>query len=217
MTALAKTALVKQSSILSVAVVIALVLFLLMHLLIRPDSTLKKVDDSHTYLNFVRVDSSDQDVKTKKRQPPREPPQPETPPDTPNVDVPSQQNAASTSLSMNMPSIGLSINPGDGAFLGGLTPGGGMTGFDTDVIPLVRVPPVYPRRALMAKLQGTVTMEVMINPDGTVSDAKVLESNPARLFDSAALNAIKRWKFRPKIVNGSPVPQRARQTIDFKL
>lgn len=217
MAALAQTALVKQGSILSVSVVIALLLFLLMHLLIRPDNTLIKGDDTHTYLNFVRVDSSEQDVKTKKRQPPREPPEPDTPPDTPDMEVSSQQSAASNSLSMNMPSIGLSINAGDGAFLGGLTPGDGFAGFDTDVIPLVRVPPTYPRNALMARIQGSVTMEVIIDPDGTVSSAKVIEATPARLFNSAALYAIKRWKFRPKIVNGSPVAQRARQTIDFKL
>jgi len=44
-----------------------------------------------------------------------------------------------------------------------------------------------------------------------------MESDPPRLFDEAALRAIERWKFRPKIVDGTPVEQRAKQTIEFTL
>ena len=60
-------------------------------------------------------------------------------------------------------------------------------------------------------------MAVTIQPDGTVFNVSVIESNPKRLFDKAAIAAMKRWKFRPKIVDGNPVAQRARQTIEFKL
>ena len=60
-------------------------------------------------------------------------------------------------------------------------------------------------------------MEVLIRPDGTVSEAKVMEADPPRLFNDAAITAMKRWKFRPKMVDGTPVSQRAKQTIEFKL
>lgn len=204
----------KQAAMLAVALVIGLLLFLAMQLMIRSDKILEKGDSDKTYLNFVRVDRSD-DVKTKKRQPPKEPPPPETPPDTP--DMSTQLANVNPNLNMNMPSIGVPINSGDGPYLGALAQGQGLAGFDTDVIPVVRVAPTYPRNAKMAKIQGYVTMAVTINPDGTVSNAKVMESDPPRLFDQAALNAMKRWKFRPKIVNGAPVAQRAKQTIEFKL
>ena len=120
-------------------------------------------------------------------------------------------------ISMDMPTIGLPVNSGDGPFLGTLHQGAGMQGFDTDVIPLMRVAPIYPRTAKQAGIEGSVTMAVTIRPDGSVSTAKILESKPKRLFDKSALDAIKRWKFRPKVVNGSPVSQRARQVIEFKL
>lgn len=205
----------KQLSLLAAAAVIGLLLFLAMQLMIRADGALDKKDSSRTYLNFVRVDNSDQDVKTKKRQPPKEPPPPETPPDTPDL---SQQMAnVNPNLNMNLPSIGIPINSGDGPFLGALSQGDGLSGFDTDVIPVVRVPPTYPRNAKLGRIEGSVTLVVTINPDGTVSDVSVLESNPARLFDRAAMDAMRRWKFRPKIVNGTPVAQRAKQTIEFKL
>ncbi|ACR11587.1 energy transducer TonB [Teredinibacter turnerae] len=205
----------KGLSISVLAVAIGLLIFLLMHVLIRPGSELEKLDGQQTYLNFVRVDNSDDDLQTKKRKPPKEPPPPETPPETPEMNQ--QMTDINPNLNMNMPSIGVPINSGDGPFLGALSQGDGLAGFDTDVIPVVRVPPTYPRAAKQAKIQGYVTMAVTINPDGTVSDAEVLEAEPPRLFDQAAIAAIKRWKFRPKIVDGMPKAQRAKQTIEFKL
>lgn len=214
MTAINPQAMAKTAALFCASVVIGLLIFLAMQIMIRADGILKKSDSEKTYLNFVRVDRSE-DVKTKKRQPPREPPPPETPPDTP--DMSAQIANVNPNLSMNMPSIGVPLNSGDGPYLGALSQGGGLGGFDTDVIPVVRVAPTYPRNAKTAKIEGYVTMAVTINPDGTVSDASVMESDPPRLFDEAALNAMRRWKFRPKIVDGAPQSQKAKQTIEFKL
>lgn len=198
------------------AALLGLGLFLGMQLLIRNDDVLTKADGQRAYLNFIRVDPADNPPDTKDRKPPPEPPPPEAPPDTP--DMASDLEDFTPDLSMSMPSgIGVAVNDGGGPFLGSLQQGDGLSAFDTDVIPVVRVPPVYPRRAKQAKLEGVVTMVVTIRPDGTVADAKVLESDPPRLFDQSALDAMKRWKFRPKIVDGTPVSQRARQTIEFSL
>ena len=92
-----------------------------------------------------------------------------------------------------------------------------MNGFDADIIPIVRVQPKYPQRAMQARLTGVVTLDVWVAPDGSVSDAKVLDSNPPRIFDKAALNAIKRWKFRPRIVDGQPQAQRGKLDMEFNL
>tara|TARA_R110002073_G_scaffold260303_2_gene423221 strand:- start:115 stop:759 length:645 start_codon:yes stop_codon:yes gene_type:complete len=210
---LQQAVIVKQFGTLAAAAVIGLTLFTLMQLMIAADTILEKPDPSRTYLNFVRVEQND-DVRTKDRQL-QEPPPPEAPPETP--DLSNQMTNLNPNLNMNMPSIGIPINSGDGPFLGAVQQGGGMAGFDTDVIPVVRVPPTYPRNARSAQIQGSVTMAVTIRPDGTVSDVSVLESDPPRLFDQAAVDAMRRWKFRPKVVDGNPVAQRARQTMEFKL
>lgn len=203
----------KKGALLALASAVGITMFLGMHLLIRADGIVEMVESERTYLNFVRVDAAE-DVQTRDRRPP-EPPPPEAPPDTPEM---RQQMANITpNLDMNMPNIGSSINSGDGPLLGALNQGGGMSGFDTDVIPVVRVAPNYPRAAAQARLEGYVTMEVTINPDGTVSNAKVLESQPPRIFDRAAIDAMRNWKFRPKVVGGTPVAQRAKQTIEFTL
>jgi protein TonB len=83
--------------------------------------------------------------------------------------------------------------------------------------PLVRVPPRYPTRAANRHIEGWVKIEFTITTDGTVSNAVVIEAEPADVFDDAALNAIEKWKFKEKLVNGIAVTQRAVQVLKFKL
>lgn len=59
------------------------------------------------------------------------------------------------------------------------------------------VQPVYPRDALRDGVSGEVTVAFTVNPDGSVSGASVVSSNPRRVFDAAALDAIRKWKFQP--------------------
>jgi protein TonB len=92
---------------------------------------------------------------------------------------------------------------------------GGM--FDGDIIPLQRIPPQYPRDAARNGITGWVQLEVLVNADGTVRSARVLESNPRGLFEAAAVQAVLRWKFKPKVVNGTPVQQKGAQRIEFNL
>lgn len=207
--------LVKQFGLGAGALALALVTFFCMHLLIRTDGFFEKPDRSRTYLNFIRLDPTDDQVRTKDRRLPEPPPPPDEAPETP--DFSAELDTVNANLGMNMPTIAVPVSDGGGPWLGALQAGQGLEGFDTDVIPVVRVPPNYPRRAKQAGIEGFVTMEVTIRPDGTVSNAKVLEADPPRLFDEAALAAMRRWKFRPKIVDGTPVAQRARQTIEFTL
>ncbi len=199
------------------AIAIVLVLFLLMQMMIKPDGTILKGESERTYLNFVRVKPSQQNTQTKDRSLPEPPPDTPPPPETPNVEVSSNAKASSPQLSMNLPSLNMPLNNADGPFLGAPGSGGGLAGFDSEVIPVVQVAPVYPRNAKQAKIEGYVTLSINIRPDGSVSRAKVIESKPRRLFDDSAKQAILRWKFRPKIVDGQAVGQDATQTIEFTL
>ena len=77
------------------------------------------------------------------------------------------------------------------------------------------VNPVYPPIAESARVQGVVILETIIGADGKVQDARVLRSIP--LLDQAALDAVKRWKFKPGTLNGQPVPVIYNLTISFRL
>jgi protein TonB len=86
-------------------------------------------------------------------------------------------------------------------------------GSDRDVIPLVRINPDYPPRALSRGLEGWVQVQFTITPTGTVADAKVVNAEPKNIFDDAALKAISRWRYNPKVEGGVAVERVGVQTI----
>ena len=77
------------------------------------------------------------------------------------------------------------------------------------------VKPVYPADAQAARVQGVVIVEVRIEPDGTVSNARILRSIP--MLDQAALDAVSQWQFVPTLLNGQAVPVIMTCTVNFTL
>jgi protein TonB len=77
------------------------------------------------------------------------------------------------------------------------------------------VPPVYPAMAQSAHAQGVVIIEVIIDEQGNVADARVLRSVP--LLDQAALDAVRQWQFTPTQFNGAPTPVLMTVTVNFTL
>ena len=86
-----------------------------------------------------------------------------------------------------------------------------------ETAPLVQVPPRYPRRAARLQIEGFVTVEFTITPDGNVVEPVVVESKPPRVFDQAALQAIIQWRFEPRVERGQAVESRVKQRIEFSL
>lgn len=85
-------------------------------------------------------------------------------------------------------------------------------GSDRDTIPLVRVPPDYPQRALSRGLEGWVQVQFTITGTGSVTDAVVVKSSN-KIFEEAALKSIARWRYNPKIEGGVAVDRVGVQTI----
>jgi protein TonB len=86
-------------------------------------------------------------------------------------------------------------------------------GSDRDVIPLVRIPPDYPPRALSRGLEGWVQIQFTITATGMVRDPMVVNAEPKNIFDDAALKAIARWRYNPKVEGGVAVERVGVQTI----
>ena len=86
-------------------------------------------------------------------------------------------------------------------------------GSDRDVIPLVRINPDYPPRALSRGIEGWVKVQFTITPTGTVKDPKVVDAMPKEMFDDAALKAIARWRYNPRVEGGVAVERVGVQTI----
>jgi periplasmic protein TonB len=84
---------------------------------------------------------------------------------------------------------------------------------DGDVIPVVRPPPEYPPREIANGTQGWVQVRFAVTTIGTVRDAVVVDADPQKVFEAAALKAIARWRYNPKVENGVPVERVGLQTI----
>ncbi len=89
---------------------------------------------------------------------------------------------------------------------------------DREASPIVQVTPKYPMDAARNGTEGWVVLRFDINEIGEVINVKVLDSLPRRVFDSAAKKALKRWKYRPKSIDGKQVQQHNFTVqLDFKM
>ena len=122
--------------------------------------------------------------------------------------IPSQQSTKRKMININE-------NPVD--LKGAMLQGSNSLASNSALIPLVRIAPRYPRDALVSGKTGFVTIKLTVDEDGKVIDAVITNSRPPRVFDRAALQAVLRWKFKPRVVNGVPVQQVGTTTIEFNL
>ena len=191
----------------ALAGVVTFGLFYLMQSLIGVEGEL---DDSEKIkvVDFVRVKRSEE-VKKKEREPPKKEQIDDTPP------PPDFSMDQSASLDGGGIGIAAAVDASMSLDTGG---GFSMASADGDAVPMVRVPPQYPERALQRGIEGRVLVEFTISKSGSVKDAKVVAYEPSTIFNKAALKAVRQWKYNPKIVNGKPVEQPGvRIAIPFRL
>jgi len=93
----------------------------------------------------------------------------------------------------------------------------GISETDTQPKAIHRASPFYPPQARMRKIEGHVRVEFIVGTDGKVRGAEVTESQPEGVFDAAALQAVRRWRFKSGVKGGKSVPVRVRQTVHFTL
>ena len=77
--------------------------------------------------------------------------------------------------------------------------------------------PTYPARARERGTEGWVDLEFTVAKDGTTRDAVVRAAEPVGTFDRAALDAVKRWRYEPRVVAGNVVEQRVQTRLRFRL
>jgi len=144
------------------------------------------------------------------RVPPPPPPPPKTPPKAQAPEPEASDNSAG--LSFNLPGVQLA-----GASAGLSAPGAGF-GRDGDATPVVRIEPKYPVQAARDGKEGWVKLSFTINEIGGVEDVTVMDADPKRIFDKEAKRALRKWKYRPKVVDGKPERQPGLTVqLDFKM
>jgi protein TonB len=182
-----------------------------MHLLIAGGRYLAEKGEKLQTVDFVRL-KKDSDLETRERrkppkpEPPKQPPPPKMKIETPPPDAPPTP--------FQMPKLNLPTNLTGGPFLGAV--GGDLSGY-SELLPLVRIQPQYPRQAARDGISGWVQFELVINVDGTVKSARAIKSQPRGVFEAAATQAIMKWKFKPKIEDGKAMEAKGTVKIDFNL
>lgn len=157
-----------------------------------------------TRVEFTRMR---QDTEVQKKQ--QEKAKPDEPPPVPEIP---QMNMSKGSVENTVAQLTPTVNAGDAMSKMKMT-----AGSDRDIIPLVRINPDYPPRALSRGLQGWVIVQFTITATGTVKDAKVVDSSNS-IFNDAALKAIARWRYNPKVEEGVAVERVGVQTkLVFQL
>ncbi|MFN3919007.1 MAG: TonB family protein [Methylohalobius sp.] len=87
----------------------------------------------------------------------------------------------------------------------------------SELVAVVRTPPLYPPEARSRGIEGKVVVEFTVTERGEVQDPAIVEASPPGVFEQAVLQSVRRWRFRPKEKDGKPIAVRARQPLEFKL
>jgi protein TonB len=167
-------------------------------------------DEKEKIIVEIMTNPPESKVQQRRRVPPPPPPPPKQPP-KPQPPQPDNSTPDAGALSFNMPSINV------GGSAGGLS-GPGAFGRDGDATPIVRIEPKYPVQAARDGKEGWVQLSFTINELGGVEDVKVINAEPKRIFDREAKRALRKWKYKPKVVDGKTMKQPGLQVqLDFKI
>ncbi len=189
-------------------------LFLFMQKLISSGAEDRAQLDAIAGIHFGPVEIPDE-IAIRNRRIAKKPPPPKDPPPAPRMQISKVDQPVQDMPQMDLPQLDVPMVGGQGMFIGNFRQVD--TSAEGDVVPVMVIRPMYPREAAIEGIEGWVKLEFTITASGSVQDARVIEANPARIFNREAIRAILKWKFKPRVVDGVAVDRRATQVIDFSL
>jgi protein TonB len=172
------------------AVPVAIGLFYLMQALVdrdyeQQDTKARKIAD--IVVPDKVIETNLKEVKPEKVEDPEEPP-PDLEPidfDT-DIDMNVANTAPTTGINLKLSSSGMSS--GDGEYL-----------------PIVKVAPIYPRRAQTRGISGYCIVEYTVTKTGSIRDPQAVDCQPSGIFESASVRAAEKFKYKPRVVDGEPI------------
>jgi protein TonB len=177
------------------ATAVTLSLFWLMQYLIETADRSLNDDSAGNLVNFVRV-KRDENIERRQLKPKKPPPPESAPPQPPTPQL--------DNLNPNAEKIAISAVPveTDIEMTGGFSLGVG----EGDYLPIVKVAPIYPNRALTRGVEGYCVVQYTVTRLGTTKDPVVVESQcTSSLFHRASVNAAMKFKYKPRIIDGEAV------------
>ncbi len=170
---------------------VALSLLWVMQYLIATGVTAMSEERTFRFVDFVRVQRDERlEMKEDKvERPPDAQPPPPMQPDRQLDDM----DSSTITIPVSAPRVQHDISIGRDGFFS-----------DGEYMPIVQVAPQYPRRAAERGLEGYVILEFTVTREGTVRDPVVIESSSS-VFDRSAMDAVLRFRYRPRVIDGEPV------------
>jgi len=189
--------------------------------LIQSGEKVLKMDPGEFMVEYVMPKEQPQ-LKTRERNP-RPPPPPDSPPPQAVEKLVFNAKVDVSKWAMNELVVDQLDRPA----------GPGLVYSDGDYLPIVQVQPVYPRAALMKGLVGWVLIEFTVTESGKVIDPFIVSncavvqpneqpvecaSRPNRIFDTAAIRAALKFKYKPKVISGvATATSGVRNLVTFEL
>ena len=186
---------------------LVIAMFWLLHALITHGSAaLDKLEVLPT-IDFVRLKKSFE-VETRERKPPPQLPAKEQAPEIPTQHL-SVEGPTGNTVNIGAMKVDKEVAKNTGFAL---------SASDGEYLPIVKVAPLYPESAASRGIEGYVLLEFTVTESGATANPIIIESQPAKVFDTAATRAVLKFKYKPRVENGRPVSvSGVRHVITFKL
>ncbi|MEM1412941.1 MAG: energy transducer TonB [Pseudomonadota bacterium] len=147
-------------------------------------------------IDFVRLQREEASERKDRR-----PERPEMDEQPPAPATPQTDSSAADNL-LNVSDLALPDGMGEGIGIGGL----GFDSADGDYLPIVKIAPIYPQRALLREIVGICAVAYTVTTTGATRDVRVIESMcPNPIFYNSSIEAAKKFKYRPRIIDGEAV------------
>ena len=175
----------------ALAFLVTAALFIIMPYLIESaDKTL----DEKPRTKLADIQMPDTEIETMKDAKPDKPKQPEEPP--PDMEQPEMDDVNPDIEVVNMaPQQSLQMT----------NTAGGLSASDGEYLPIVKVAPIYPRRAQSRGVEGYCTVEYTVTKAGTTRDITPVDCSPPGYFERSSLKAAQKFKYKPRVVDGEPI------------
>lgn len=184
------------------ALVVTFGLFFVMQMLIQSGTDKPLDEDKSRNIELVKVERNEE-IQRKERV--ERPPEQVKPPE---LEMPDVNTSAPTQTVFNfdLPTGAQTVQ------------GTGITTGDGEYLPIVKVNPIYPRRAAEQGIEGYVIVEYTVTTLGTTRDVVVVEADPRGYFEREAIKAAEKYKYKPRVINGEAVEvPGVRTKINFEL
>ena len=185
-----ESSLVRTAISILLAIIVVVALFLIMRTLIDGNFVNPEVDD-RMVAELVRlpddIELQNSTPKPDKAEDPEEPP--------PDMEMEQLDVNMDVDIENVAPRANINISIGTGTMAQG----------DGEYLPIVKVAPIYPRRAQTRGISGYCIVEYTVTTSGAIRDPRAVDCQPSGVFDKASVKASLKFKYKPRMVDGEPI------------